>query len=203
MDERSELHDRLSQSRKGRAKGARARGAAAFVAGLVWVACAVLPAVANAGDVLVCQELKAAVADAQRGFAAHKGALAKPGGANDLLGKRYQAKKFMTGATVCHVVDVSLDKPKMRQRQTSYRCQFPAVLQLDKSLRAELRRCVAGEVDDPSDPYDFTIWVERVSSGEGYRATEVTAVANLVDGMTLWVRQSVCTNQGGGQACED
>jgi hypothetical protein len=96
-----------------------------------------------------------------------------------------------------------MDEPKMRLRQTGYRCQYPAVRQLGQALRAELKRCVSGEVDDPSDPGEITIWVERLSSGEGYRATEVTAVVNPVDGMTLWVRQSVCTNQGGGQACDD
>ena len=203
MDERSVLHGGSIRGDKGRRKSARFRGAGSLVAGIVWAACAALPTAAEASDVLVCQELKAAVADAQRGFAAHKGALIRPGEPANALGKTYQAKKSMTGAKACRVVDVSLDEPKMRLRQVGYRCQFPAVLKLDKSLRAELKRCVAGEVDDPSDPYDFTIWVEHVLSDEGYRATEVTAVVNPADGMTLWVRQSECTNKGGRQACDD
>ena len=203
MDERSVLHGGSDLGRRGRAKSASARGVARLVASLVLAAGAALPAVANASDRLVCQELKAAVADAQRGFAAYKGALVKTGEASDALGQTYAAKKSLTGAKVCRLVEVNLNEPKMRLRRTAYRCEFPAVRKLDPALLAELKRCVAGEVDDPTDPYDFTIWVERVSSGEGYRATEVTAVVNPVDGMTLLVGQSVCTNQGGGQACED
>lgn len=166
-----------------------------------WLA---LPAVAMASEVFACQELKAAVADAQHGFASHKGALATPQSElADSFGKTYQAKKTMTGAKACRVVDVSLDEPKMRLRQTGYRCQFPAVSKLDKGLRAELTHCVAGEVDDASDPEDFTIWADRASSGEGYRGTEVSAQVNAANGLTLWVRQSVCTNKGNGQSCED
>lgn len=177
-----------------------------LAAGTVLATCLGLQTAALAGDVFVCAELKAAVADAQRGFASHKGALnaratpSSPGGAPD---KTYLAKKTMTGAKACSVVDVSLDVPKMRVRQTGYSCQFAALSKLDKALRAELTRCVAGEVDDPSDPDDLTIWVDRVSSGEGYRGTDVNAQANAVNGLTLWVRQTVCTNKGDGQACEE
>ncbi len=166
-----------------------------------WLA---LPTVAMASEMFACKELKAAVTDAQHGFALHKGALATPRGEPaHPLEKTYQVKKTMTGATACRVVEVSLDEPKMRLRQMGYRCQFPAVFKLDKSVRAELTRCVAGEVDDASDSDEFTIWVERVSSGEGYRGTEVSAQVNAATGLMLWVRQSVCTNKGDGQACEE
>lgn len=174
-----------------------------LVVGTVLIACLALPAAAEARDAFVCAELKAAVADAGRGFAAHKGALnpqAKPLPAG---GKTYLAKKILTGATSCSVVDVGMDEPTMRLRQTAYSCQFPGVSRLDKDLRTGLTRCVAGEVDDPSDPHDFTLWVDRVSSGEGYRGVEVNAQANTVTGLTLQVRQSVCTNKGEGMACEE
>lgn len=162
-----------------------------------------LSTAALASDVFVCAELKAAVADAERGFAAHKGALnpqAKPLPAGS---KTYLAKKILTGATSCSVVDVSMDEPTMRLRQTAYSCQFPGVSKLDKALRTGLTRCVGGEVDDPSDPDEFTLWVDRVSSGEGWRGVEVNAQAKAVDGLTLQVRQSVCTNKGNGLACEE
>ena len=166
-----------------------------------WLA---VPTVAMASEVFACQELKAAVSDVPKGFAAHKGALSTPPNPAFKGWKTYKAKKTMTGAKTCSVVEVHLDEPQMRLRATGYRCQFPTVLKLDKSLRAELTRCVAGEADDdPSEPNEFTIWVDRVSSGEGYRATEVTALVNAADGLTLSVRQSVCTNKGNGQACED
>ncbi len=203
MAERSMLHSGPSRGGNGRRKHATFKRSGLLVAGTVWAALLALPTAVMARDVLVCQELKAAVADAQRGFATHKGALAAPDAPTLPFGKAYQAKKTMTGAKACSVVDVSLDEPKMRLRQTGYSCQFPAVFKLDKSLRAELTRCVAGEVEDPPEPDDFTIWVERVSSGEGYRATEVNALVNPVGGMTLWVRQSVCLNKGEGQVCEN
>lgn len=169
----------------------------------VWGACWALPTVALAQDRLVCAELKAAVADAPQGFAAYKGALAPPGKAAQSLGKTHQAKKVMSGAKACSVVGVVLDDPKKQIRQTAYQCQYPAVFQLDQALRAELTRCVAGEVDDAADPKDFTIWVDRVSSGEGYSATEVTAQVNAADGMKLQVRVSACTNKGDHLTCED
>lgn len=165
-----------------------------------WLA---VPTVAMANEMFACQELKAAVSDAQKGFAAHKGALAAPSNPAVKGWKTYQAKKTMTGAKTCSVVAVHLDEPKMQLRQTGYSCKFPAVFKIDKALRERLSRCVAGEVDEDSDPDEFTIWADRVSSGEGYRATEVTALVNAADGLTLWVRQSVCTNKGSGQACED
>lgn len=174
-----------------------------LAAGMVLMACLALPTVATARETFVCSELKAAVADAERGFAAHKGALnpqAKPSPAG---GKTYLVKKPLTGAASCSVVDVNMDEPTMRLRQTAYSCQFPGVSRLDKALRAELTRCVAGEVDDSSDPDELTIWVDRVSSGEGYRGVEVNAQANGVNGLTLQVRQSVCTNKGNGLACEE
>lgn len=169
----------------------------------IWGACLALPTVALAQDRLVCAELKAAVSDAQQGFAAHKGALAPPGKATQSFGKTYQAKKMMSGAKACSVVGVALDDPKKQIRQTAYQCQYPAVIQIDKALRSELTRCVAGEVDDAADRNAFTIGVDRVSSGEGYSATEVHAQVNAADGMTLQVRQTVCTNKGGGHACDD
>ena len=162
-----------------------------------------LPTAAMAREAFVCQELKAAVADAQRGFASHKSSLVAPVNVATMPGKTYQAKKLMTGAKTCRVVDVSLDEPQMQMRQTGYSCQFPAVFKLDKALRAQLTRCVAGEVEDESDPDDFTLWVDRVSSGEGFRGTEINAQVNAVDGLTLWVRQSVCTNKGNSLACEE
>ena len=175
-----------------------------FVAGAVLAACWALPTAAvAAGDAFVCAELKAAVADAEGGFAAHKGALKAPSNAAQTAGKTYLTSQSMKGARTCSVVEASLDEPKLRLRQTAYICQFPAVLKLDQRLRDELTRCVAGEVDEPSDPDEFTLWVDRVSSGEGYRATEVNALANPVTGLTLQVRQSVCTNKGNGQACEE
>lgn len=171
--------------------------------GMVLMACLAQPTVAATRETFVCSELKAAVADAERGFAAHKGALnpqAKPLPAGS---KTYLAKKILTGATSCSVTDVSMDEPTMRLRQTAYSCQFPGVSRLDKALRTGLTRCVAGEVDDPSDPDELTLWVDRVSSGEGYRGVEVNAQANAVNGLTLQVRQSVCTNKGNGLACEE
>lgn len=171
--------------------------------GIVCATFFALPSMALAKDVLVCQELKAAVADAPRGFAAHKGALTTADQPALPFGKTYLAKKSMTGAKSCRVVEVNLDEPTMRLRQTGYSCQFPALLKLDKNLRAELTRCVAGEVDEPPEPNEFTLWVDRVSSGEGYRATEVNALVNPVDGLTLSVRQSVCSNKGSSLACED
>jgi hypothetical protein len=51
-------------------------------------------------------------------------------------------------------------------------------------------------------PDDFTLWVDRVPSGEGYRGIEVNAQADTVTGLTLRVRQSVCTNKGEGMAWE-
>lgn len=174
-----------------------------LAAGAVVATCLGLPTSALASDVFVCTELKAAVADAGYGFASHKGALKAQTNIASTSSKTYRTKKSLTGAKACSVVDVSLDEPKMRVRQTGYSCQFPAAFKVDKALRAELTRCVAGEVDDPSDPDDLTLWVERVSSGEGYRGTEVNAQANAVNGLTLGVRQTVCTNQGGGQACEE
>lgn len=174
-----------------------------FFAGALLAAAGVLPTAAFAGELLNCLELKAALADVPRGFAAHKGALLPPGGSANPLGRTYQAKKTMTGAKACRVVDVSMDEPKMLIRQMGYSCQYPAVIKLDKALRSQLTRCVAGEAEDDSDPHEFTIWVDRVSSGEGYRGTEVSALFNPVDGLTLWVRQTVCTNKGNGQACED
>lgn len=165
----------------------------------------VQPTVAVASELSICPELKAALAEVPRGFAAHKGALLPPGSDAKSQGKTstYQAKKTMAGAKDCRVVDVSMDEPKMLIRQTGYSCQFPATLKIDKALRSQLARCVAGEADDDSDPDEFTIWVDRVSSGEGYRGTEVSAHANAVDGLTLWVRQTVCTNKGKGLACEE
>jgi hypothetical protein len=154
MDERSVLHDGSNLGRRGTAKSARVRGVATLVASLLLAAGSVLPAVANAGDALVCQELKAAVADAQRGFAAYKGALVKTGEASDALGQTYGARQSLTGAKACHVVEVNLNEPKMRLRRTGYRCQFPAVRKFDAALRAELKRCVSGEVDDPLDTHD-------------------------------------------------
>lgn len=67
------------------------------------------------------------------------------------------AKKTMTGAKTCSVVAVHLDEPKMQLRQTGYSCKFPAVFKIDKALRERLSRCVAGEVDEDSDPDKFTI----------------------------------------------
>ena len=174
-----------------------------LAAGAVLIACFVLPTAAMARDVFVCKELKAAVADAGRGFASHKGALNAQTNSSRAPGKTYLASQSMTGATACSVVDVDLDEPKMRLRQTAYSCQFSGVSKLDKALRSQLTRCVAGEVDDPSDPDELTIWVDRVSSGEGYRGTAVNAQANAVDGLTLLVRESVCTNKGDGQDCEE
>ncbi len=165
--------------------------------------CLGLPSAAWAGDVVVCAELKAVVADAERGFASHKGAANDQASQAGAPGKTYGAKKTMTGATTCSVVDVRLDDPGMRMRQTGYSCQFPSVVKLDKALRTQLTRCVAGEVDDPSDPDDVTLWVDRVSSGEGYRGTEVNAQVNALKGLTLWVRQTVCTNKGNAQSCEE
>lgn len=172
-------------------------------AAAVLAACLALPAAAMAREVFDCGELKAAVADAKHGFASHKGALKAQASPSPALGKTYLARQSMAGATACSVSEVKLDEPKMRLRQTAYGCRFAGVSKLDAALRTRLMRCVAGEVDDPSDPDDLTIWVDRVSSGEGYRGTEVNAQANAVDGLTLLVRQSVCTNHGGGQACED
>jgi hypothetical protein len=156
-----------------------------------------------ASDAFVCSELKAAVADAERDFLAHKGGLKVQTRATEAEERTYLAQKPMTGATACQVVDVKRDEPQMRLRQSAYSCQFAEVSRLDEALRSRLIRCVAGEVDDPSDPDELTIWVDRVSSGEGYRGTEVNAQANPVNGLTLLVRQSVCTNRGDGQACED
>ena len=181
----------------------RSMGARAAAAAMVIAAGGVLPMAAWAGDLFVCPELKAAVVDAERGFASHKGAVAAQAKPLMDLGKTYLAKKTLSGAQSCSVVEVSMDEPKMRLRDTAYRCQFPSVFKLDKALRAQLSRCIAGEVDDPSDPDDFTLWVERVSSGEGYRSVEVNAQANAVNGLTLQVRQSVCTNKGNGLACEE
>ncbi len=166
--------------------------------------CLALPMMtALAGEVFVCAELKAAVADAGRGFAAHKGALnpqAKPSPAG---GKTYLVKKSLTGAASCSVVDVNMDGPTMRLRQTAYSCQFSGVSRLDQALRTQLTRCVAGEVDGPMDPEDFTLWVSRVSSGEGYRGTEVNVQVNPLNVLTLWVRQTLCTNTGDEPACEE
>lgn len=173
--------------------------AAGLVSG-VWLG---LPAGVWAGDVWVCAELKAAVADAAQGFASHRGAANAQASQAGAPGKTYQAKKTMTGAKACSVVDVSVAEPTMRMRQTGYTCQFPSVFKIDKALRTQLTRCIAGEVDDPSDPADFTLWVERVSSGEGYRGTEVNAQVHPLNGLTLWVRQSVCTNTGDKPACEE
>jgi hypothetical protein len=156
-----------------------------------------------ASDVFVCGELKAAVADAVRNLAAYNDVLkaqAKPSLAS---GRTYTAKLSMSGATACSVVDVSLARPKMSLRQTGYSCQFAGVSKLYKAFRAQLTRCVAGEVEDPSDTEEFIIWVDRASSGEGYRGTEVNAQANVVNGLTLLVRQSVCTNKADGLDCEE
>lgn len=183
-----------------------------FVATVVATSLA-LPTAAMASELFTCPELKAAVADATRHFASYQGNAIAPTSADIALGKNYQAKNYqtknyqakktMTDAKTCRVVDTSMEDPKSRMRQTGYSCQYPAVSKLDKALRTQLTRCVAGEVEDATDPYGFTIWVDRVSSGEGYRGTEVTATVNPVDGLTLWVRQSVCTNKGNSQACED
>jgi hypothetical protein len=162
-----------------------------------------LPTAAVAADVFACAELKAAVTEAGQGFASYKGAAKVETNVARTSAKIHLAKRSMTGATACHVVDVNLDEPKMRLRQTAYSCGFSGVSKLDKALRTQLTRCVAGEVDDPSDPDELTIWASRVSSGEGYRGIEVNAQANAVNGLTLLVRQSVCTNKGSGQACED
>jgi hypothetical protein len=117
--------------------------------------------------------------------------------------KTFLARKSMAGAAICGADEVSLDEPKMRQRQTACRCQFLGISRLDKALRAQLTRCGAGEADDPSDPEELTLWVIHVSSGESYRATEVNAQADAVSGLTLRVRLSVCTNTGGGLACDE
>lgn len=193
MAEKRVLFDASGKGSKGQA----------FVAGLVVTLSVAMPGAAMAGDAFVCQELKAVVAEAGQGFSSFKGALRVQTNLARTASNIHSAKKSMTGATACSVVDVNQDQPKMRLRQTAYSCQFSKIFKLDKALRAQLTRCVAGEVDDPSDPDELTIWVDRVSSGEGYRGTEVTAQVNAVDGLTLLVRQSVCTNKGNGLACED
>ena len=173
------------------------------LAGAVVAACCAWPLAAMAGDVFVCAELKAAVADAGRGFAAFKGALKSPANSSTMSERTFLAKSSLTGATSCRVVDTRMEGPTMRLQQTAYRCQFPGISKLDRALRTGLARCVAGEMDDPSDHNDFTLWVERFSSGEGYRGVEVNAQANAANGLTLQVRQSVCTNKGEGPTCED
>ena len=193
----AEVQD-LLESSLGKRRAVHARFACAVV-----VMSLALPVAAMAGDAFVCQELKAVVAEAGQGFSSFKGALRVQTNLARTASNIHSAKKSMTGATACSVVDVNQDQPKMRLRQTAYSCQFSKLFKLDKALRAQLTRCVAGEVDDPSDPDELTIWVDRVSSGEGYGGTEVTAQVNAVDGLTLLVRQSVCTNKGNGLACED
>src|SRR5690606_24121053 len=102
---------------------------AAVVAVCLAPSSAVMPSEVFAG-----QELKAAVADSERGFAAHKGTLLVSASPAILPSKTYQAKKTMTGAKTCRVVDVSLDEPQMQVRQTGYSCQYPGVFKLDKAL---------------------------------------------------------------------
>lgn len=203
MPERARFHGGSNSAGDSRWEGFAFAGARALVAGTAVAALLVLPAAAIVGDGFVCQELKSAVADAARGFGSHKGALAAPGRQPRATGKTYLAKKSMTGASACSVEEAGWDEPTMRVRQTAYICRFPGAPKLGKALRAQLMRCVSGEVDEPSDPDEFTLWVDRVSSGEGYRGTEVNAQANAVDGLTLQVRLTVCTNKGDGQACEE
>jgi hypothetical protein len=183
------------------------------LAGALLLLCLAHPLPAVAADAFVCAELKAAVADAPRHFASYRGGAIAPTDADIALSKSYreknyqkksyQAKKTMTGAKSCSVVDVSMEEPKRRVRDTVYSCQYPAGFKLDKALRTQLTRCIAGEADDGSSRYDFAILVDPVSSGEGVSATEVKALMNPVDGLTLSMRQTVCTNKGNSKACED
>ena len=203
MAERSMLHGGPNMGAEGRTKQTLIEGAGSIVAGAVLASCLALPTAAVASDVFVCAELKAAVADAGNGFAAYRGALKAQTDPSPAFGKTYLAKQIMKGAKACSVVDVSLEEPKMRLQQAAYSCEFAGLSKLDKALRTQLTRCVSGEVDDPPDLDEFTIWVDRVSSGESYRATEVNVQANAVNGLTLLVRQSLCINKGDGPSCED
>lgn len=196
------------------------------LAGTVLLLCLAHPLPAVAADAFVCAELKAAVADAPRHFASYRGEAIAPTNKGDAIAptdsdialekalekalksknyqkKSYQAKKTMTGAKTCSVVDVSMEDPKSRMRETAYSCQYPAGFKLDKALRTQLTRCIAGEAGDGSSRYDFAILVDAVSSGMGFSGTEVNALMNPVDGLTLSVRQTVCTNKGSSKGCED
>lgn len=202
---------RLAPSHKGQA-----------LACTVLLLCLAHPLPAVAADAFVCAELKAAVADAPRHFVSYQGEAIAPTNRGDAIAptdsdialekalkpknyqkKSYQAKKTMTGAKACSVVDVSMEDPKSRMRETAYSCQYPAGFKLDKALRTQLTRCIAGEADGGSSRYDFAILVDAVSSGEGFSGTEVNALMNPVDGLTLSVRQTVCTNKGSSKGCED
>ena len=181
----------------------------------ILLACVVFPHQAIA-ETINCKELKAVVAEADNQFSLLKGKLLKKETTADIAKAQglseedlnmnfdssiFTAKKPMTGAAECNVIQVLSDDDTSKIEQTSYDCKFDIITTLTKSIRDELRNCVSGEMNEDAGEDEFVIYVNRVESGEGYNGTSVEASANTVEGLKLSVIKSICMNKKIG-GCE-
>ncbi len=106
-----------------------------------------------------------------------------------------------SGAATCEVVSVQTEDDKSSVSSASFDCHYPGVFEVS-GARAVVEKCVGRQASPDSDKENASIPIDSVVSGEGFRNTAVELDANMVDGLGLHVRLSVCLNNTEG-ACDD
>ncbi len=120
----------------------------------------------------------------------------------DYVRRVYAADTPMPGAKHCEVVDAWHGDADARISQIAHVCRYPGVTKLTAAFNAQLAQCLGRPPDPDADAYSVAIDIDTVDSGEGYASTQVTADAQLVDGLRISVVQTICENRRLG-GCDD